>query len=130
MGAEEKSRNVFRYILTSGHEGTHSIPTEQMGALVTRSVVPNLAGLVRGQISADHTERGNLGQFCAGSAPGEWLQGQQSARNPMAYLTCEMKGKLTSTWSSFIQKNVWRRLRTVSRTARRSLHLAGIVQGF
>lgn len=29
VGTEEKSRNVFRYILTSGHEGTHSIPTEQ-----------------------------------------------------------------------------------------------------
>lgn len=38
VGAEEKSRNVFQYILTSGHEGTHSIPTEQMGALITRSI--------------------------------------------------------------------------------------------
>lgn len=56
VGTEEKSRNVFQYILTSGHEGTHSIPTEQMGALITRSVAPNLAGLVRGQISANHTE--------------------------------------------------------------------------
>lgn len=78
VGAEEKSRNVFQYILTSGHEGTHSIPTEQMGALVTRSVAPNLASLVRGQISADHTERGNLGQFCASSAPCEWLQGSRA----------------------------------------------------
>lgn len=63
VGTEEKSRNVFRYILTSGHEGTHSIPTEHMGAPVPRSVAPNLAALVRGQISAGHTEPETLVSF-------------------------------------------------------------------
>ena len=77
---EEESRNVFRYILTSGHEGTHSIPTERMGALATGAGAPNLAGLVRGQISADHTARRNLGQFCAASAPGERRRGRQRQR--------------------------------------------------
>lgn len=84
VGTEEKSRNVFRYILTSGHEGTHSIPTEQMGALITRSVAPNLASLVRGQISANHTERRNLGQFRAASAPRQRLRGQRLQGKPAA----------------------------------------------
>lgn len=63
VGTEEKSRNVFQYILTSGHEGTHSIPTEHMGAPVPWSVAPNLAALVRGQISAGHTELETLVSF-------------------------------------------------------------------
>lgn len=50
-GGGEIERNpgmFFLYILTSGHEGTHGIPTEQMEALIKKSIAPNLAYLVRG----------------------------------------------------------------------------------
>jgi len=40
--------------------------------------------------------------------------GSGSARDPTAYLTGKMKGKLTS---SFIHKNVWNKLKTVFKTA-------------
>ena len=78
----------FEYILTSGHEGTHSIPAEQMGALITRSVTPNLAGLVRGQISANHTEPETLVSFVPRRSLGaSGRAASHSACNPSAYLT-------------------------------------------
>lgn len=65
-----------------------------MGALVTRAV--GLTWVVRGQISANPTT--------------ETLVSFPQAQAARAYLTWKMKGKFSSTLSSFSQKNAWSQL--------------------
>lgn len=90
MGTEEKSRNVFRYILTSGHEGTHSIPTEQMGALITRSAAPNLGVWLEDRLVLITPNAETLVSFAQVLLPGSSPRGLEP--NGLSYTLDERQG--------------------------------------
>lgn len=126
VGTEEKSRNVFRYILTSGHEGTHSIPTEQMGALVTRSLHLTLLIWLEDRLVTNTELLETLVSFTQPLLTGSCYRGPQalgqthsSTWTQRAYLTQKMNGKLTSIQSPFIQKDVLNKLKAIFRTAQK-----------
>lgn len=100
----------------------HSYRTD--GSTGNEVIAPNLADLVRGQISDQHRTAGNLGQFHAASGSccrGPQVLGQtrSSTWTQRAYLTRKMNGKLTSIQSPFIQKDVQNKLEAIFRTAQK-----------
>lgn len=130
VGTEEKSRNVFRYILTSGHEGTHSIPTEQMGALVTRSLRLTLLIWLEDRLVTNTERPETLVSFTQPLLTGSCRRGPQalgqtcsSTWTQRAYLTWKMNGKLTSIQSSFVQEDVRNKLKAAFRTAQKLCYI-------